>query len=712
MDLLQCPNCGVRLTCAVAECRCETCGETWPISNGIPRFFQMPDHYWGEVGRAQALELIDAARRTSWSEAICARFPEKDNMRFNLLDLQRASWAPMLGLNQHSVVADIGSGYGCITHSLSRVAGEVYSVEAVTERVDFTQERLRQEGISNVRLVQASATDLPLLDNSFDVVVVNGVLEWVGEWDLSLPPRAVQLKFLNKVCRLLKHDGLLLVGIENRFGLNLFLGEKDHSGIPYTSLVPRRVATFMLRHNDGKHYRTELNSKREYRTLTYSEAGYRELLAEAGFPEVSCYWPYPGYNQPHSLTPIACSKWVKQHVIDLIEHPSPAPRRSWRRRIKKLVMPYSARFVNDFLLFATKHPGRQTELQRWTNQHLSEAHALDNLGDKNVLTWKLETGAFKDKSVVRLGDSVTGREIAYLKIFTGTNGQGAGFEAEKANRTKVQDRLRASPECRVRIPESYGTLQMGNTAYYLESASNGDKMSTIVRRLGYFQHATQVARDFHLVCDRIVELTPVLQRVPGVLSIRPSWLQIPVELKSRPGRAAVIERNRYFQDSTRDTAVSWIQHGDLSVENTHLNRASGELHVFDWGDLASGLPPLYDFFQFFVSVAYLRPEDEKTRFTSEEDRWLASFRAVFFSQSNFGLLAWELILEACERLGVPPERVPSLLLEFLVIRCAYYQSNAVQHRTHVRALEACVDAFDWLQEKWGSLRGAAIPALH
>lgn len=32
------------------------------------------------------------------------RFPENDDMRIGLLDLQRASWAPMLGLDEQSTV--------------------------------------------------------------------------------------------------------------------------------------------------------------------------------------------------------------------------------------------------------------------------------------------------------------------------------------------------------------------------------------------------------------------------------------------------------------------------------------------------------------------------------------------------------------------------------------------------------------------------------
>jgi len=63
-----------------------------------------------------------------------------------LLDLQRASWVPMLGLDERSVALDIGSGYGAITHSLSHSVRDVYFFEAMPERIEFTHERLRHEG--------------------------------------------------------------------------------------------------------------------------------------------------------------------------------------------------------------------------------------------------------------------------------------------------------------------------------------------------------------------------------------------------------------------------------------------------------------------------------------------------------------------------------------------------------------------------------------
>jgi SAM-dependent methyltransferase len=701
MTLLQCLKCSAKLDCGPEQCVCPKCRTAWPVRDGIPRFFQVPDHYWGEMGRNDALQLIDVARKRSWVEAVRARFPENDNMFFGLLDPQRASWAPMLGLDEKSLALDIGSGYGCITQSLSRFVGEVYSVEAVTERIDFTRERLRQERVNNVRLVQASAADLPLADNSFDLVVVNGVLEWVGEWDLTVDPRTVQINFLKKIFRLLKDDGILLVGIENRIGWTFILGEQDHSGMPYTTLVPRAVASWMLRLNSKPHFRTELNPRRQYRTYTYSERGYRKLLGEVGFAATSSYWAEPGYNQPYSLIPLARPDWVRQYSTQFLDHPGPAPRRSWRRRLKRVASPISPWLVPDFVLLASKQARRRTRLQTWVDECLAESAGNSVTADTPPLAWALRTRAFNDKSIVRLGDATTGSDLAYLKICTGNEESRAFYETEITNRTKVRDSLNASGTSRVLVPRSYGTLQIGITGYHLEAASRGTQIAAIVHKLGYFENAERVEHDLSQICDRIIELTTALQNISGLRTIPLAWREIPETLRSRPDLARATAERRYFQKGFPESSSTWIQHGDLSVENAHLNQETGEFEVFDWCDLAGGLPPLYDLFQFFFSTGYLSPAEETVRYASEEDRWVATFKAVFLSDSSFGRTTQRLILRACERLSVSPEDVPSLLLEFLIVRSNYYRPRSeVQRRLQVRLLELCVTEFERLQSDW------------
>jgi SAM-dependent methyltransferase len=689
--LLTCPECAHKLESNEQLCVCPHCNAQWPVKQGIPRFFEVPTYYWGEVSRQGAQELLQEARTGSWIDAVRRRFPENDNMSLGVLDLQRASWAPMLGINDASVALDIGSGYGAITHSLARFAGEVYSVEAVPERIEFTQERLRQANIRNVRLIQASATALPLADGSFDAVVANGVLEWVGEWNLEADPRTVQLRFLEKLCRLLKDDGVLVVGIENRFGYGLFLGGKDHSGLPFTSLVPRRLATSMLRLSSRRHYRTDLNPKKQYRTYTYSRQGYEKLLFEAGFQGSSCYWADPGYNQPYHLIPVSMPRWTREHFLDLLDHPGAAPRRSWRRSLKRAVLasPFLDDILPDFVLFAAKKPVRRSKVDAWIDQTLNDSAGCSDCA-RDVRPWALYTRRFESDSIVRIGSRDTSSDVAYIRVHMVSPKDSRDSDFEALNRSKVEVSLRASGIGGVSVPSSIGNLRVGNTSYTMESAAKGTSLSRRVRQWGYFADAPRVETEFTHVVDRILDLSNVLQAIPDARQTDPSWYVIPKEFHHDLEPYLRIHQSRFFQDSA-DLGATVLQHGDLSVENLYLDDKSHTVAIIDWADLAAGLPPLYDLFELFYSTGYLTAAEEGLRFKGDDHRWVATFRAVFLNATPFSRIVQKLILHACSRLHVDPESVPSLLLEFLIVRSHYYGTRLSSFRTaQLRALELCI----------------------
>ena len=277
-----------------------------------------------------------------------------------------------------------------------------------------------------------------------------------------------------------------------------------------------------------------MNPRKQYRTYTYSEGGYRKLLRDAGFAATSSYWADPGYNQPYRLVPLAVPKWVRQHSVELLDHPGAAPRRSWRRRLKRIAVPVSPWLVADFVLLASKQPGRRTRLQTWIDERLATFHGMGRSGT-SLVTWALHTGAFKEKSIVRLGDARTGSDLAYLKIFTGEQQRREPFETELANRAKAEESLKISGTSLVRVPQSYGTLQIGKTAYYMEAASRGAQVSGVIRQLGYFGDARRVERDFSQISDGIIELTSALQNVSGVPTISPTWREIPETTSHSPG---------------------------------------------------------------------------------------------------------------------------------------------------------------------------------
>ena len=323
----RCPRCrGALRTCDTAS-RCDSCNTEYPVRDGIHDFrCGRHDYYFNPVPRAAMAALIEDAKAAPWDDTVrkfmghISNVPGwTDNVEVNA----RYAWKLFLDLPPRSRFLDLGCGLGNLTRNLAPHVGEVVALDLTWERLKFAQQRVAKFNASDrITLVAGGdGTHLPFPDAHFDCIALSGVLEWIAD-DSSLyagrsragkmvsmalsyfgerNPRAVQLRFLKELRRVLKPEGQLFVAIENRWSHEYFVGRPDHhSGLRFGSLLPRFAANL---------YSIAVRRK-PYRTYTHTVGGLRRIFREAGFPENQCYGLTPGYSKLAEIVPTTTSQPV------------------------------------------------------------------------------------------------------------------------------------------------------------------------------------------------------------------------------------------------------------------------------------------------------------------------------------------------------------------------------------------------------------------
>jgi 2-polyprenyl-3-methyl-5-hydroxy-6-metoxy-1,4-benzoquinol methylase len=310
---LSCPHCTLNLQEKNEQLHCTSCDQIWDIRSGIPRFVD-DIYYWGELPLTLMQEVNACAQEHDWRTALDTLVKyQYPNIYEYVTDASRADFTYLIPLEKESVILDVGSGWGTISYLLALRHEHIVSIESVAERIAFQQIRAKQENIANIELVQASFLQMPVTQGGFDLAILNGVLEWIGIASEAKPPYELQLDVLRKLWASLKPGGYLYIGIENRLAYGYFLGGLDHSGLPFTSLMPRSLANVVMRRTAKRDWRTHKGTD-AYRTYTYSYWGYKRLLKQAGFSNVKVNLVFPDYNHPAYIIS-AEDKAVFQYVV-------------------------------------------------------------------------------------------------------------------------------------------------------------------------------------------------------------------------------------------------------------------------------------------------------------------------------------------------------------------------------------------------------------
>ncbi|MGD8397117.1 MAG: methyltransferase domain-containing protein, partial [Candidatus Eiseniibacteriota bacterium] len=496
-----------------------------------------------------------------------------------IADQRRANWIYELPLDPTSRLLDVGCGMGSVAAALAPRVGEVVALEAVGLRVEFCRRRFAQDGLDNVRVVRADGLRLPFPPASFDAVVLNGVLEWLGH-GVPEPTRDVQLRGLERIRQLLRPGGHLVVAIENRIGLSSFRGRVDHSYLRYTSLMPRWLADRVTRARRGH----------PYDTYTYSHAGYRRLFRQAGFGTVRTLLPIWGYNRPAMLVPPTAT--ARRGVLGQLE--LSGHRRSARPRLRRLErrLRLSTLLADDFVfLLGTGPAGERGWLRdylaaRWSGWGLpGDAARLElvtlNRGVPSLLV--SAAGSAGPQVVVKLAPAGPGGAA-----FSPARGEAAALEALAARLPAV---------LADRVPRLLGADR--REAHDLVAVTYLDgrppALPPPTARPDAVVHATEGlmtrAMDWLASLEAAIAGPPRAWTAPALLA-GASGGGVHLGDGGERLEAAVRERLERTWPAAGIAVPETPQHGDFALSNLIEN--DGTLRVIDWERLGRVAHPAFD----------------------------------------------------------------------------------------------------------------------
>jgi SAM-dependent methyltransferase len=186
---------------------------------------------------------------------------------------------------ENKAMLDIGAGPGILSVMLSKHLKNVVSLEPDADYFKMLSARVNEHNATNIELVNGNFLDTALPEGRFDIIMLNGVLEWMGMRKDN--PYEIQRNVLKKVFSLLKPGGFLYLGIENRwFPGNIF--HDPHLELPLVCVLPRKLADIMCK----------ALIKRVYDTPIYSYWQQKNNLISAGFSKTKIFTPIVNYQYP------------------------------------------------------------------------------------------------------------------------------------------------------------------------------------------------------------------------------------------------------------------------------------------------------------------------------------------------------------------------------------------------------------------------------
>lgn len=218
------------------------------------------------VARSKDLSVLSGELK-----ALCVDWPSTYHLGSNRANVLR----PFAHFLANASVLEIGAGCGAITRFLGESQAQVLALEGSPRRAAIARDRTRD--LPNVEVL-AERFDQFQTSTRFDVVTLIGVLEYASMFTTGDQPT---LKMLRAARELLKPSGVLIIAIENQFGLKYFAGApEDHLWVPMYGIEDQY----------------QLGEPQ-----TFGRVALAELIEAAGFHHSNFLAPFPDYKLPASI---------------------------------------------------------------------------------------------------------------------------------------------------------------------------------------------------------------------------------------------------------------------------------------------------------------------------------------------------------------------------------------------------------------------------
>jgi len=655
-----CTNCNKLLIKKNDFLHCDNCNIKWPIIDDTPQFSENYN-YWGEIPQDMMLCINDQIQTNNWQDVLKKHLTsnkQKETYEF-ITKLNRANWHFFLPLPTDARVLDIGSGLGTISQSLSYYYKKIVSIETVPERLFFSKVRFEQENINNIQLVRANLLELPFPDNYFDLVVMNGVLEWVGLAGNNISPRELQEMALKNIHRVLKKNGYLYIGVENRIGYNYFLGRIDHSYLKYTSLLPRRLANIY----------SQIKKSEDYRTYTYTCSGYTKLLNQTGFENTQFYCPSPGYNRPNIIFELN-----KTSINYFIER-STVPK-YFKRKIKYFLVKTLLSFnlykyiVGDYIIFTQKNMSAHEN--RIINYIKNNRKKL-NLDEKQLKD--LSLFAYNYASAISFILFSNNRPLFHIKLRRLSESNNT-LKQEYDNLLHIKNKIDVS--LKRSLTDFLILDQFDEFQILIQNDLPGNRLVEILISSKY-QDSNNERKFLFNTLEMVKNF--LIKFHKSVQNDDVNFTKEELEQKvTKPFTLFFKKVHKNIEPEKIDQILKQVsnivipripQHGDFCVSNILIDK--NNLYVIDWESYALTYLPLFDIFHILTTSLI-------SFFRTKEINPYNTFKRIYFEQSELTDFIFNYVEDYCHKLNIPTEFIKLCFPLYLVTFYNIFYSNPTREK--------------------------------